>query len=344
MRQVKVKQGTLDWEKLRERRIGSSEIYDIVRYYATDTELQNCGINAEDFRAEKPFTTAWALYHKMLDDGLYNRASVAAEDAEYGHAAEPYGVYLLQKSREHKITPGKVFISDRLIASLDASGIAEECDTNIAYVNGTGSPRLGDRFVCEQKTIRPELIKKGVPYKYIIQAQYQVLQTEADFFILQVMTLDEDTTFIRGKICQMSRKKRFEYFGEHLKVSNLYFRNNPHLSALIDVCIKRFFDAVDNQIEPKAFIENDLQSNIIESIRLNSLYNDSLQYPAELSAYIAAKEYEELAKAHKNEELQKLIEIAKANNICRFIAADGTTAVFSKNGRFLVRPPKEASA
>ena len=54
MKKVKLKQGTLAWEKARESRIGSSEVFDIVRYYSTDEELQNCGINAEDFKSEKP--------------------------------------------------------------------------------------------------------------------------------------------------------------------------------------------------------------------------------------------------------------------------------------------------
>lgn len=73
MKKVRLKQGTLAWEKARETRIGSSEIFDVVRYFATDIELQNCGINAEKFKKESPYTTAWALYHKMLNDGLYKK-------------------------------------------------------------------------------------------------------------------------------------------------------------------------------------------------------------------------------------------------------------------------------
>lgn len=51
MQKIKIKQNTLGWEKLREQRIGSSEVFDLVRYYATDEELQNCGISADKFRA-----------------------------------------------------------------------------------------------------------------------------------------------------------------------------------------------------------------------------------------------------------------------------------------------------
>ncbi|MEG2021596.1 MAG: hypothetical protein RR087_07460, partial [Oscillospiraceae bacterium] len=76
MKKTNLKQGTLAWEKARESRIGSSEIFDIVRYYATDEELQNCGISAEAIRAEKPYTTTWALYHKMQNDGIYQRGEL----------------------------------------------------------------------------------------------------------------------------------------------------------------------------------------------------------------------------------------------------------------------------
>lgn len=340
MRLVKVKQGTLDWEKLRESRIGSSEIYDIVRYYAKDEELQNCGINAEDFRNEEPYTTVWALYHKLQKDGLFKRGAVAREDAEYGHAVEPYGVHKLKSGRAGKIYAGKVYTSDRLIASLDASGVAEDID-RVPYTYGNGTPKVGERFVCEQKSMRPERTKSHIPYKYIIQAQYQVIQTRSDFFILQIMVLDEDTAFIRGKICQMSRPTRFKYLDEHMSVTNYYFKNNPHLSALIDTCINRFFADVDNNCEPRAYLSSDSQQNIILSIRQNALFDDNAVFETELSAYIKAKEYEDIAKSHRIEEIQKLVDIAKEHNLCRFRSSDGTTAHFAKNGRFLIKPPKE---
>lgn len=338
MKLVKVKQGTVEWEKLRERRIGSSEIYDIVRYYATDTELQNCGINAEEFHKEEPYTTAWALYHKMLGDGLYRRGRIEPENAEYGHAVEPYGIHRLQQGRAKKLAPAKVYADDRLIASLDVSGVAEEVDS-VAYTYGTGTPRVGQRFVCEQKSMRPQLVRNGIPYKYIVQAQYQTMQVGADFFIIQLMVLDEDTAFIRGRICQMSRKKRYEYLDEHMSVSNIYFKNNPHLAALTEACIDRFFTAVDNRDEPQAYIASDSQQNIIESIRQNALYNDDLVCDADLGAYTSAKAYEDIAKKHRLEELQKIIELAQRYNACRFRGTDGTTAQFTKNGRFTVKPP-----
>ena len=108
MKRINVKQGTLAWEKARQNRIGGSEVFDIVRYYATDQELQNCGFNAEDFRSEKPYTTAWALYHKVLNDGLYHKEELAPEFAEYGHAIEPYGVYVMNRRRVKKLKPGRV--------------------------------------------------------------------------------------------------------------------------------------------------------------------------------------------------------------------------------------------
>lgn len=339
LNKVKLKQGTLAWEKARETRIGSSEIFDIVRYYATDTELQNCGINAENFRKESPYTSVWALYHKMLNDGLYKKEVLEPENAEYGHAVEPYGVSKLQKGRTHKVKPGEVYLNERLIVSLDVSGIAEEIDI-VPFNYGNGTPKLGQKFVCEQKSMRPQMIKNGLPFKYIIQAQHQITQTKADFYILQVMVLDDDTVFNRGKICQMSKSKKFKYLDDHLTVGNYYFQNNEHLSRLIEECTKRFFEAVDSKQEPMAFIENDTQQNIIESIRQNALYNDTMVYEYDLTAYDVAKRKEESATEIRKAELQKIIEIAKDYNVCRFRSPDGMTAIFDKRGRLLIKRPE----
>lgn len=335
MKKTKVKQGTLEWEKLRERRIGSSEIFDIVRYYATDTELWNCGINAEDFRREKPFTSVWSLYHKMINSGFYKKAALGPEDALYGHAAEGYGVKVLSRARKKKLSPGEVYIDDYFIASLDIAGVAEEIDC-VSFDYGTGTPKPGQKFVCEQKTVRPALLSHGIPYKYIIQAQYQILSTHKDFYILQIMVLDNDTAFERGRIYQMPPKKRYEYLDDNMTVAHYYFKNNPALARLIETAKERFINDVENLREPKAYIATDSQQNIIESIRENALFNAELTLPYDLEPYIKAKEKEDRAKMAREQELQRIITAAKENNACRF-KSETATALFCKNGRFMVK-------
>ena len=96
--------------------------------------------------------------------------------------------------------------------------------------------------------------------------------------------------------------------------------------------------------EPTPFIEYDSQQNIIESIRLNAAYNDELIFDYDLSGFVEAKEKEEAAVSERKTEQQKIIEAAKRNNVCRFHSPDGHTASFAKNGRFLVRPPKEVTS
>ena len=340
MKKVKLKQGTLEWEKARESRIGSSEVFDIVKYYASDEELWNCGINADDFKSEAPYTTVWALYHKLKNDGLYHREALAPEFAEYGHAAEPYGVYTLQKGRVNKVVSGDVYIDDNLIVSLDASGIAEECDVR-PYDVGEGKPKVGQRFVCEQKTMRPDKIKNGLPFKYIIQAQYQVLKTKADFFIIQLMVLNEDTPFNRGKICQMSKKKRFEYFDDNMTVSHYYFKNNPHLARLIEVCLDRFFDDVKYGIEPMPFIDYDSQKNIIESIRLNALYDDSKKEEFDLSEFEKLKAQEDVAILKRKAEQQRIVEFCKLKNVCKVYSPSGAKGTFIKTGALRISYAKQ---
>ena len=339
MRKIKIKQGTLSWEKLRETRIGSSEVFDIVRYYATDRELQNAGINAERFREEEPYTTAWALYHKLLADGIYQKEALAPEFAEYGHAVEPYGVKILSESRSKKVIAGEVYIDDFLIASLDVSGVAEDIDIR-PFDYGTGTPKLGQRFVCEQKTMTPQKRKGGIPFKYIIQAQYQIEKTKADFYILQIMTLKEDTPFIRGRICQMGKASRFKHLDNNLKVEHYYFKNNIHLGRLIDVCIERFLKDVSNRNEPRAFIENDLQSNIIKSIRLNTNFDYSKRVLYDLKNYALLKEKENKAIERRKREQQKIIDLAMENNSCNFYDNNGFRASFSKSGSLLLKEPE----
>lgn len=339
---TKLKQGTLSWEKARESRIGSSEVFDVVKYYATDEELQYCGFNAEKFREEKPYTTVWALYHKILNDGLYKKEALAPEFAEYGHIVEPYGISILRKGRQMKIKPGTVYADKRLIASLDAEGIAEEVD-KVPFAYGDGTPKPGQRFVCEQKSMFPQAVKKGLPFKYIIQAQYQILQTKADFFILQLMVLKDDSVFNRGKVCGMGKASRFKYFDENLIVTPYYFKNNIHLGNLIEKCLDLFFADVDALNEPKPFLENDSSKNIIESIRLNSLYNDKQVLSFDLSDFLLARDDEEKAIKRKREILQDIVDIAKEKNACRFISVNGTTALFAKDGSFRIKLPQEVS-
>ncbi len=346
MRRVKLKQGTLAWEKARETRIGSSEIFDIVKYYASDEELQNCGINAESFRAEKPYTTVWALYHKMLGDGFYKRKTLPIKYAEYGHIVEPYGVRILQKGRQKKLRPGEVWIDDKLIASLDIAGVAEAVDI-IPFKNGCGTPKIGQRFVCEQKTMMPQIVKNGVPYKYVIQAQYQITQVKADFYILQLMVLNnfknrdvENIEFIMGKICGMPLKKRYQYLDENLSVSHYYFKNNEHLSSLIKECIKRFLSDIENRNEPTPCITNDSKANVVECLMINGGCNKNAVAEYDLSLLIDAKNKEKIAKKVYESELQKVLETAVKNNACYISSPDGTTGNFIKGGSFRTTIPE----
>lgn len=340
MNKTNLKQGTLAWENARQTRIGSSEVFDIVRYYATEEELQNCGLNPEAVRAEKPYTTAWALYHKLLGDGIYQREDLPPELGEYGHAVEPYGCMVLQEGREKKLKPGAVYASDRLIASLDISGVSEVVDVR-PFDYGNGMVVAGKRFAAEQKSMMPNVMKNGLPIKYIIQAQYQITQTGFDFFILQLMVLHNDTIFERGKITQMSKRQRAAYLKDKMTVTHLYFQNNEHLSRLIQTCLERFFADVDNFREPTAFLEHDSQKNIIDSIRINTFYNKDLALPYDLHEYVDAKEAADRAEANRKTVLQGIIETAKQNNACRFQSMDGTTASFSASGAFLIKKPRE---
>lgn len=341
MKRISLKQGTRAWENAKESRIGSSEVFDIVRYYATDTELNNCGIDAEMFKEEQPFVSTWALYHKVINDGIYQKPLLEPQFSEYGLAMETFGLHYLQQGRELRLKKGVVYISDKLIASLDISGISEEIDEQ-PFDFGNGNIKAGKRFVCEQKTISP--FKDHLPLKYIIQAQYQILMSHSDFFMLQAMILENDTPFERGKIVALAntnKKKFFEYVNPRVKVQYFRFNNNEALAQLIKKCIERFFKDVEKRKEPLPYLSTDKISNIICSIRNNSFYNPDLIKELDFSTYIEKKKQLDMAEQEKQEELEKIVRFAIQNNCSRFYMKDGTSASFSANGRFLIKEPKE---
>ena len=149
------------------------------------------------------------------------------------------------------------------------------------------------------------------------------------------MVLRDDTVFERGKITQMSLKKRCEYLDKAMSVTHVYFANNEHLAALIKTCLERFFADVDEKREPTPFIANDSQRNIIESIRINSAYSKDGITDYDLSGYIAAKSAADEAENLRKAELQKITETAKKENTSRFRSSDGATGSFSASGAFL---------
>lgn len=343
MKKIKIKQGTRAWETAKETRIGSSEIFDIVRYYSTEEELYNCGIDAKKFKEELPFVSAWALYHKILKDGVYKKPLLDRSLAEYGLAMETYGLKVLQEGRKNKLKKGDVYLSDKLIASLDISGTSEEIDVK-PFNYGGGIIRIGEKFVCEQKTIMP--YKDYLPLKYVIQAQYQITMSNSNYFMLQAMILNEDTPFERGKIVALAntnKQKFFDYVKDKVKVQHIYFNHNESLSQLIKLCIKRFFDAVENREEPKPFIQTDNVSNIIISIRQNSFYNSELIKEYNLSKYSELKKKCEQAEIKRKNEMQKIIEFVMKNNCSKiFDEKHGYSASFATNGRFILKDLKEA--
>lgn len=335
MKKYKLVQGTREWENARETRIGSSEVFDIVRYYATEQELLNCGLDPQEVLNEKPFVTAWALYHKILRDGLFQRAELDPAYAEYGHAMESYGLSILRTGRNNKLKKGTVYASDRCIASLDVEGISEEVDRR-EFDFGNGTVPIGKQFVCEQKTLFE--FKDKLPVKYVIQAQYQITMTKKDFFILQVMILKNDTPFERGKITSLADNpnKMREYLNGKIAVNHYYFANNEALAVLIYICLERFFDDVVNRREPRAFVESDSQKNIILSLRANSFFNDKMVLDFDLTKYAALKAAEDAAIQARKDELQKIVDLAREKNASRF-KCDGYTAQFSAAGAFLLK-------
>ena len=80
---------------------------------------------------------------------------------------------------------------------------------------------------------------------------------------------------------------------------------------------------------------------LVNLLGFYAMYNDKLVFDFDLEEYKKAKKAEDDAGAKRKEELQKIVELAKENNVCRFRAEDGTTALFAKDGSFRLYKPAE---
>jgi len=89
MKQLTLKQNTQNWLDYKKDKIGSSEIFGLIRYYITDQELQNVGINSDQF-SEDPYVTAFQLYHKFKNPAIYIEPGFDEHLGKFGKRIEEF--------------------------------------------------------------------------------------------------------------------------------------------------------------------------------------------------------------------------------------------------------------
>ncbi len=181
---IKLKQKSNAWLDLKDTRIGSSEIYGLVKYYIKDEELESLGINSTEFK-EKPYTTAWEIWHKFMSKDIYVRKPLEWVLAEYGNSIEKFAFKWIQKKENFKygecaFNEGEVYTNDNdiRIASLDIEAMINSTEIFQDSNGNDISLKDDNEFVVEVKAMskfkvsKDKIITSGVDWKYILQLQY----------------------------------------------------------------------------------------------------------------------------------------------------------------------------
>jgi hypothetical protein len=244
---INVKQLSNEWYSLKSKTIGSSEIYALIFHYITPNELQKSGINADEF-TEKPYTTAWHLYHKFQNPHCYVDFELNTSAATFGRKIEEYALHYLQSKDENnaQYKRGSVYVDGISIASLDIEGKALGCNI-INDINGYAISTADDQdFVVEVKaqsnfqSAKNKIITNGIDWKFIFQLQYQMMISKLNWGKILVFNLNSDNEFERGRISEMSKQRLIKYIELHSKCYEFTYKARAEYQFLITKAIERF--------------------------------------------------------------------------------------------------------
>jgi len=261
---TKIKQKSEKWLELKRTKIGSSEIYGLVKNYIKPQELESLGINSAEF-TEKPYTTAWELYHKFTNPNYVGR-SLSWELAEYGNSMEKFAFKWLKKGnfkyQNSIFTQGNVYANDNdiRIASLDIEG---ETDSKEIIKDANGNYiALGEdkNFIIEVKAMskfkasKNQILTEGVDWKYILQLQWQLWCRNINWGAILVFELLNDTQANRGYVIRCGEtlnKKDYEYIDNATQKRIFFYKRLPQYEKIFELALERFMNDVKFKNEPK---------------------------------------------------------------------------------------------
>lgn len=248
MPRLDIKQRSDEWLKLKETKLGSSEVFGLVHYYITEEELQNAGINRDEFQ-DTPYSTAFELFHKFKNPDLYITEPFTKENRLFGERIEEFAFqYLNNEGKKYNtsIIQGGVYVEEGLIASLDIEATANSTDiiqdANGHYISLKDEPR----HLMEVKGSSNYLVKsknaeiKGVDWKFIFQTQFAMMLAGYSWCRVIVVSLLSDTQFERGLICGMPKQKAMQYIKDHAEIYNFIYKARPEYQYLIKTAVQRF--------------------------------------------------------------------------------------------------------
>lgn len=243
-----IKKNSQAWLELRKKRLTSSEIFGLIHYYITKEELQNVGINNDDF-TEIPYITAFELFHKFKNSSLYIERPITKEREAYSNRLEQFALHYLSKI-ENKYNStyeqGAVYADEQLMATLNIEAKAN-CKDIIQDANGfnislkdTPKHFIGLKDSSSYIIKNKEYAEKGIDWKFIFKTQFAMMLAKYEWCRIIIFSLVNDNQFERGFICGLSKNKAFEYINDNVNIYNYIYKARPEYQYLIKTAIKRF--------------------------------------------------------------------------------------------------------
>ncbi len=344
---IDVKQKTDKWYNLKSNKIGSSEIFALIQYYAKDNELLSCGIQPADIREESSFNTAFGLYHKIKKTKEYFTKPLGRVYADYGTAMETYAKYWLKNQYKASIEQGLVFIDNDCIVSTDIIGSWKDTpiqDINSVYIDIINNPC----FIVEIKTInswkyQAKTLITGIDWKTILQHQYQLFISGIEWGGILPIVLENDTAeercFIAG-MAQGNKSKFIKYLEPRCKTQIYFIQKIPALRGLFTAVLERFFDDVKNNNEPTMYPDKEEPKAIFNMVRnYQDTFRINVSVDGKIDNFIKSKENFEMAKKEFEKQkdliintlyMSKALRITDKDNSKR-IEIDGRNAVIIKD-------------
>lgn len=264
-----------DFFEKKRHRVGSSEIFSLVQHYLNDQELLNFGVQPTSVRSEQPFVTAFYLYHKVRET-LPTPMQLNRSMGDFGLAAEFVAEKWL-KDKGYNPTRPEQCINGNCVASADFICTATKTINQDGVIIAPG-----DKFICENKTFVPQMLKKvkveGIPFKYICQLQYQLWLYKMRVGAFSSLELTDDTADERSYIAGVfsgSKSNGLKRFYARFQKSIVFMEYKPEYGAMFELVLQRFFDDVNNAHEPELCFEDD-PALLFSLLRINSAVRDAL--------------------------------------------------------------------
>lgn len=228
MKKINIKQRSLEWHNLRQKRLGASQAWAIVQHYATDGELLAAGIDPKTARDEinKPYQSAYAIYQQIT--GNPYPENIDPWDSQFGEALEFW-----VRSQYVTAPRADVYYDEFNICS---------CDMVDAVDGPWNAP------IVEIKSRRQ--IADELPLSWQLQVSLQCRAAGERFAgILQVAMKSYDER-LRAAIAFAYQKMNKKQFLKCVDAVDKEFdfrtyNRNDRLLALYDVCAGRFWSDVN---------------------------------------------------------------------------------------------------